>query len=153
MIRFIFLLSFLSVLLLSQKYEGDLQTSEPRIRDFKEQGSFPEQMRFYFKAKEGDYIIFYDLDGNEALFQYRRNRFDYESERKLVGLFSGQTYIVKGSWKAMLVYFDPSTKKHFFPPELNSKDELTPEILRDPQNKPVFQLDSFESTALEQVIY
>jgi len=151
---FISLVSFfLTLFILGQKYNGDIEQNEPRIRDYKEKKNFPEEMKLFYKSKESDYIVFYDLDGNEALYQYRRNQFDQDADYKISGLKEGQAYRVKGRWKGMLVYYNPIIKKNFFPPEYFSLQELKPELIQDRNNKPVFVLVSFESVGFEQVIY
>lgn len=150
---FILLICLTASLVFGQKYQGDITTSDTRIRDCKEKISFPEEMKFFYRGREGDYIIFYDLDGQEALYQYRRNRFDLDADIKLSGLREGQSYRVKGDWKGMLVYYDPISKKNFFPPEFFAREELKSEQIQDRNNKPVFDLDSYETTALDQVIY
>jgi hypothetical protein len=77
---FIFLLS--ASQLLPQKYEKDISYKEKRILEFKKEGTFPEDWKLFFKNKESDYIIFYDLDGTEILFKYRRDYLDREAEKK-----------------------------------------------------------------------
>ncbi len=137
----------------SQKYQGDISWDSPRISSYQEKGSFPEELLLIYRGKEGDYVIFYDLDGKEALFQFRRNRFDLEAEKKLTGLFEGQVYRVKGIFKGMLVYYNPLSKKNYFPPEFVQQKEVEPELIKEKNNKPVFWLKAFESTALDQVIH
>lgn len=153
--RKLFLSTFfiVSLSIYSQKYQGDLPWSAPRLIQYQENGSFPEELLLFYRGQEGDYAIFYDLDGKEALFQFRRNRFDLESEKKLIGLFPGLVYRVKGNFKGMLVYYHPILKKNFFPPELFDKTELEQEIIKEKNNKPVFILKSYESAAFDQVLY
>lgn len=137
----------------SQKYQGDISWDSPRLSSYQELGSFPEEFLLRYRGCEGDYVVFYDLDGKEALFQFRRNRFDLDAEKKLIGLFEGQAYRVKGSFKGMLVYYNPLLKKNYFPPEFIDKKEIETELIKEKNNKPVFWLEVFESTSFDQVIY
>ncbi len=152
----IFLFSFFSLVsntLLSEKYESDIAESEKRILDYKKEGKIPDEMKLFYKGKEGDYIVFYDLDGQEIFYKYRRNRFDLDSETKLIGLHRGQAYRIKGRFRGIFLHFDPKEKKHIFPPQFLFPDELTKEQLENRHNKPAFVLESYESTALDEVIH
>lgn len=150
---FFFLLVVFPLVVHSQKYQGDIPWDSPRIASYQDSGSFPEEFLLIYRGREGDYAVFYDLDGKEALFQFRRNHFDLDAEKKLIGLFEGQVYKVRGSFKGILVYYNPLVKKNYFPPEFIDKKEADPELIKEKNNKPVFWLKSFESTAFDQVIY
>lgn len=152
-IFFILLTIVSSTYLVSQKYEGDIAESEKRVLDYKKEGKIPDEMKLFYKDKEGDYIVFYDLDGQEVLYKYRRNKFDIEAEDKLSGLHRGQAYRIKGRFRGIFLYFDPKEKKHIFPPEFLFPDELTREQLENKHNKPAFVLESYETTALDEVIH
>jgi hypothetical protein len=67
----------------SEKYNGDISTKEKRIRDFKQEisdvsYSFPAQLKLFFKKTSGDYAVFYDRNGDEVYYRYRKNKFDSE---------------------------------------------------------------------------
>jgi hypothetical protein len=137
----------------SEKYQSDIAESEKRILDYKKEGKIPDEMKLFYKGKEGDYIVFYDLDGQEIFYKYRRNRFDIDSETKLIGLHRGQAYRIKGRFRGIFLHFDPKEKKHIFPAQFLFPDELTKEQLENRHNKPAFVLESYESTALDEVIH
>lgn len=150
---FLFWIVFYSFAVYSEKYQGDIPYNSPRLSKYQEETNFPEELLLIYRGREGDYAVFYDLDGKEALFQFRRNKFDLEAEKKLVGLIEGQAYRVRGIFKGMLVYYHPLIKKNYFPPELFDKKDLEKELIQEKNNKPVFLLKSYESLSFEQVIY
>jgi hypothetical protein len=78
----LFIFFLLTSQLFPQKYEKDISYKEKRILEYKKEGTYPEEWKLFFKNKESDYIIFYDLDGTEILFKYRRDYLDREAEIK-----------------------------------------------------------------------
>jgi hypothetical protein len=138
--------------LFSQKYEKDISFKEKRILEYKKEGTFPEDWKLFFKNKESDYIVFYDLDGTEILFKYRKDYLDRESEKKTVGLFIGQAYRIKGKIIGIILYYNESEKKSYLPPIFVSIKEVSEDNKKSPKNKLVYEFISFESTALDEVI-
>lgn len=138
--------------LISQKYEKDISTREKRILDFKKEKKFPDEWKLFYRGKESDYVVFYDLDGNEVYFQYRKNELDREAERKLVGLFYGQAYRIRGKYKGNLIYRDEKEKINYTPPIFMAESAGSEENKFSISNVPVCDLQSFESTALDEVI-
>ena len=139
-------------LLYSQKYEKDISTTEKRINEFKKSGEYPEDWKLFYRGKESDFVVFYDLDGTEIYFKYRRDHLDRESEKKTVGLFQGQAYRIKGKFMGILQYFDEAEKKKFLPPVFILNQEISAENKKSVLNKLIYTLISFESTALDEVI-
>lgn len=86
-----------SVVLWAQPvYEGVLNENDLRLSQFrallKEERPLPESLHLRYRGKEGNHVVFYDLDGREALFRYRSDRFDDLSEKKVRNLLPGQVY-------------------------------------------------------------
>jgi hypothetical protein len=136
----------------SQKYEKDISYKEKRILEYKKEGVFPEDWKLFFKNKESDYIVFYDIDGTEIHFKYRKDYLDRESEKKTVGLFVGQAYRIKGKLIGIILYYNENEKKSYLPPIFVNIQEASEDNKKSPKNKLVYQFISFESTALDEVI-
>ncbi|MCA9809092.1 MAG: hypothetical protein KC473_02045 [Candidatus Dadabacteria bacterium] len=85
---------------------GDLEEGDQRLSglaaDLLNGVSPPGELRLRYSGPRGDYLSFYDLDGHEAYFRYREDRFDRRSERKLRELIPGQAYLVRGSLTGLL---------------------------------------------------
>ncbi len=148
----IFILLLLTLPLFSQKYEKDISTKEKRISEYKKEGNFPEDWKLFYKTKESDYIVFYDLDGNEVYFKYRRDALDREAEKKTVGLFIGQAYRIKGKLLGIILYYHENDKKNYTPPIYVAIQECSEENKKSPHNKLVYKFISFDSTSLDEVI-
>lgn len=146
------LLLIFATALLPQKYEKDISTREKRIAEYKKEKTFPEDWKLFYRGKEADYIVFYDLDGNEVYFQYRRDELDREAEAKIIGLFQGQAYRVKGKYKGILLYRDEKDKINYRPPVFQQGSSILEENKFSISNIPIFILISFESTSLDEVI-
>ncbi len=135
-----------------QKYEKDISYKEKRVLEYKKEGTFPEDWKLFFKNKESDYIIFYDLDGTEILFKYRKDYLDREAEKKTVGLFVGQAYRIRGKMIGIILYYNENEKKSYLPPIFVNNQEASDENKKSPKNKLVYQFISFDSTALDEVL-
>jgi len=138
--------------LFPQKYEKDISTRDKRIGEYKKQKTFPDDWKLFYRGKESDYVVFYDLDGNEVYFQYRRDELDREAERKIIGLFQGQAYRLKGRYKGILLYRDEKNGINHRPPIFQEGSSILEENKFSGSNVPVFVLISFESTSLDEVI-
>lgn len=83
-------------------YEGLLRESDLRLGDLrrmlKEGKPLPEELRLRFRGTQGNYAVFYDLEGREALYRYRRDPFDDLGARKLRDLRPGQAYRLRGEF-------------------------------------------------------
>jgi len=154
--KIIYLL-FINLLFLSspsqaQKYEKDISFKEKRVLEFKKEAKYTDDWKLFYKGKDTDYVVFYDLDGQEVYFKYRRDHLDREAENLIVGLFVGQAYRIKGRFFGIILNFDEKTKKNYHPPQIQKKAEISNENKFSPMNKPIFLLDSFESTSLDEVL-
>jgi hypothetical protein len=145
-------LLFLSSSSKAQKYEKDISFKEKRVLEFKKEAKYTDDWKLFYKGKDTDYVVFYDLDGQEVYFKYRRDHLDREAENLIVGLFVGQAYRIKGRFFGIILNFDEKTKKNYHPPQIQKKAEISNENKFSPMNKPIFLLDSFESTSLDEVL-
>ena len=145
-------LFFFSFSIYSQRYEKDVSFKEKRVLEFKKESNFPNDWKLFYKGKDSDYVVFYDLDGQEVYFKYRRDHLDREAENIIVGLFVGQAYRIKGRFFGIILNYDEKSKKNFHPPQIQKKSEITNENKFSPMNKPIYLLDSFESTSLDEVL-
>ena len=80
---------------------GDLREDDERIkkqREKIEQGQLPPlvTLRLRYAGKRKNDLIFYDLEGEEIYYRYRKDRFDDLAEKKLPLLVKGQAYRVRG---------------------------------------------------------
>jgi hypothetical protein len=136
----------------SEKYEGLINSKDNRILDYKSKKEFPEEWKLIYKSKEDDYVIFYDIEGNELYFKYRRDKFDRDADYKISGLFKGQAYRIKGTLIGSILRFDVKLNKKIIPPKFIPKDSIEKDNLYHPENIPTFSLLFFESTIFDEVI-
>jgi len=98
-------LSFFSFPAFSQTPYDDLKESDQRvyeIRDLIQKNQpLPETFRMRYSGNKGNYLSFYDRDGNEIYFQYRIDRWDHDAEKKINHLIPGQAYEISGSMKGI----------------------------------------------------
>ena len=99
-------LFFFSFSIYSQRYEKDVSFKEKRVLEFKKESNFPNDWKLFYKGKDSDYVVFYDLDGQEVYFKYRRDHLDREAENIIVGLFVGQAYRIKGRFYGIILNYD-----------------------------------------------
>ncbi len=156
-----------------EKYRGDISIKEKRVRDFKKEitevsYSFPKQLKLFYKKTYSDYAVFYDLNGDEVYYRYRRNKFDSDGEKLLTGLFSGQAYRVNGEFAGVARFTDAINNILLPYPVIYLKDQsdrwwsydstekyevITVDHLKDRHTIPVYRLLSFESTGIDELIY
>ncbi|XDD47352.1 hypothetical protein AB3N60_04500 [Leptospira sp. WS39.C2] len=138
------------------KYSGPISRSEKRILDgkleFQKTGNFPLEWKLYFKAKQGDFVVFYDLNGDEIHFRYRRNKFDLDGEFFVKDLFVGNPYLVKGEWIGYYYYVvDERGKRSSLPSPKKLPGEKN-EII-DKQSIPIFQLKEYVEIRTDDLLY
>jgi len=141
-----------------EKFESPISKKEKRILDYKnaitETISYPETIKLFYKGKKDDYAVFYDWNGHEAYYRYRRNKFDHEAEEKIAPLLEGGAYEITGKFIGMLIHVKQGESKinpiSKFIPE---SDKLSIEEKRNKENIPVFTLKSFRTLELDQLIY
>ncbi|MEM7182018.1 MAG: hypothetical protein AAF518_13960 [Spirochaetota bacterium] len=137
------LLSCLSCLLAQSVAAPEgIPPEAPRLQELKQQASsgksFPRCMQLKYKGKQGDYAIFYDLNGEDAYFKYRRNKFDLRAESLIRNLKPGLAYLVSGTWVAMLVF--AKKDETFYPAKRFDKKLLLQEkeSIENRNNIPIF---------------
>ena len=133
-----------------------ISVDEKRIEDYKKEitdtSGFPETFRLFYKGKQGDYVVFYDLNGHDVFFRYRRNKFDYEAEKIILPLTEGSPFEIRGEFLGMLVYSIQNNK--LIPvPTFKPANKLSLEEKKDAHNIPVFKLVDFNSLVAEGVIF
>lgn len=171
--KVLFYLILTSSLLSVEKFHNDISKSEKRIKEYKNEAkgleiNLPEQLKLFFKELKADYAIFYDWNGEEVYYRYRRNKFDFESEKKTIGLFQGQSYRIKGIFMGIASFKDLDTKLMLHSPQfylkpdpenfwsfdrIESFDLVKEENLKDKHSILIFKLISFETTAIDELIY
>ncbi|MGJ4732741.1 LIC_11959 family protein [Leptospira levettii] len=138
------------------KYTGPISRSEKRILDgkieFQKTGIFPLEWKLYFKGKQGDFVVFYDLNGDEIHFRYRRNKFDLDAEFFVKDLFIGNPYLVKGEWIGYYYYaVDERGKRSSLPTPKKLPGEKNEFI--DKQSIPIFQLQTYQEIRTDDLLY
>lgn len=156
-----------------EKYNGDISKKEKRIRDYKKEitnvsYTFPKELKLYYKKTYSDYAVFYDRNGDEVYYRYRKNKFDSESEKLLTGLFSGQSYRVNGEFAGVarfidavngnllpypVFYLKEQSDRWWSYDMVDKYDVITLTHLQDRNTIPVYRLVSFESTGADELIY
>ncbi len=139
-----------------ERYTHPISLNEKRISDgkleFKEKGVFPSEWKLFFKAKEGDFAVFYDWNGHEIHYRYRRNKFDSDGEEFVKHLFPGNPYLIKGEWTGF--YFFPiderGRRKSFSEKKLLP---AKPEEFIDLQSIPIFKLLNFTEIYSDEMLY
>jgi hypothetical protein len=140
----------------SQKYTGLISTSEKRIweakQEFGQTGNFPTEWKLYFKTKQGDYVVFYDLNGDEIHFRYRRNKFDLDGEDFVKDLFSGNPYRVKGDWIGYYFY-QRDARGQRSPLAIPKKNPAIKEEFLDKQTIPIFKLLEYTEIRTNEMLF
>ena len=138
------------------KYSGSISLSEKRILQGKEElaktNQFPTEWKLYYKGKEGDFVVFYDWNGHEIHYQYRRNKFDLDGEEFVKDLFPGNPYRVTGVWMGYYYFgFDARGKRKAFHEKKvlpANKEEFT-----DIHTIPIFKLTKYEEIFSDELLY
>lgn len=139
-----------------EKYTHSISLSEKRIIDgkneFKTKGQFPVDWKLYFKTKEGDFAVFYDWNGHEMHFRFRRNKFDEDGDYFARDLIAGNPYQVKGEWIGYYYYPQDSRGKRKATYEFKKLPANANEFT-DPNSVPVFKLLGYTEMISEQILY
>lgn len=138
------------------RYTGPISRSEKRILDgkaeFLKSGTFPLEWKLFFKGKQGDFVVFYDLNGDEIHYRYRRNKFDLDAEVFVKDLFSGNPYRVKGEWIGYYFYsVDERGKRSSLPTP--KKLPAEPKEFADRQSVPIFKLIEYIEVRTDDLLY
>ena len=125
---------------------GEIKEKDPRVKEQRkkiEEGQAPFPfLSLRYKGKHANYLVFYDLGGEDIYYRYRIDMFDDLAEKRLPPLTRGQAYEVKGSFLGLSLQnvFIPRDAKQF-------KDKL-----RHPRAILVFQFQSLRPLALEKLL-
>ncbi|MCZ8344376.1 MAG: hypothetical protein O9301_15185 [Leptospira sp.] len=140
----------------SVKFTGLISSSEKRIWEAKQMygqtGIFPTEWKLFFKAKQGDYVVFYDLNGDEIHFRYRRNKFDLDAEEFVKDLFFGNPYRVLGEWTGYYFYQKDERGKRS-PLAIPKKNPAVKEEFLDRQTIPIFKLLEYSEIRTDEVLF
>lgn len=155
---FLFLLGTVSSSTAEEKeyYDKELSHNSPRIRILKENlksdKDLPSSFLLYFKEIKPLEIVFYDLEGYEIYFQYRKTKFDHEAADKLHPLFPGRIYEVKGKYKGVITVSAPNQFRKKIITTLKLKN-VTVEDLKDRANIWYYDLVSFQERSSNQLLF
>jgi hypothetical protein len=171
--KIILLFIFCIPIFSSEKFQNDISKNEKRIKEYKTEikeinSPFPEELKLFFKYLKNDYAVFYDWNGEEVYFKYRKNKFDSTSFDRTLGLYSGQSYRIKGKFigiacfkdkktnlylQSPIFYFNNITDRYDSYDTVNDFKEVSLEQLKDKDSILVYELINFESTAIDELIY
>lgn len=131
----------------SAPYEGLLRESDMRLFQFrdalKEQKPLPDFLYLRYRGREWNHVVFYDLDGKEALFRYRTDRFDDLAERKIRDLLPGQVYRLPVKFVGLI------ERRIVYPPGTPDFQRL----LDSDAGRPAFEFLSAEPRQPDFIIY
>ncbi len=142
-----------------ERWRGFLSPNEKRISELKsalseENPNLPSEYHLFFQQFEGDYAIFYDLDGHRVFFRYRRNKWDEENTARYHYLLPGRTFRVKGTFLGIWFYpktsFDKRLATRVFLP---ASPELDWRWIRETSTIPVFALQECTESYTERIIF
>ncbi|MCE9599216.1 MAG: hypothetical protein K8S54_14735 [Spirochaetia bacterium] len=126
-------------------YEGDIHESDLRRKELIERikkNEIPASIRLRYSRKEGDFLEFYDLEGKAIYYKYREDRFDRDSDARVLFLISGSAYEVTGKF---LGFYHLS---RLYSPE---SPEFA-ERLADPDSIPVFLFNAARPLRTDQIL-
>jgi len=128
------------------RYQGDIREDDLRVHEIKANiaaGNTPADLRLRYSRPVGDYLAFYDLEGQEIYYQYREDRFDRRADKIRDSLFPGQAYRVSGNFLglSLAAEFIPRTDARFSGLLLQSQAVLT------------YRFGSAEPLRLEQILF
>ena len=88
-------------------YTGDITEQDLRIRDLinslRNNDQLQGEYRLFFSRRETLYLVFYDMEGHEVRFQYRRDRWETDELKKVRFLIPGSAYLVNGELKGLIL--------------------------------------------------
>ncbi len=155
-VGFLFAQSQTSLPNTKEKYTHSISLNEKRIvegkLEFKTKGQFPLEWKLFFKAKEGDFAVFYDWNGHELHCKYRRNKFDRDGEEFAKDLIPGNPYRLKGEWIGFYYYpkDERGKRKVSFEKKSLPADK---EEFGDVQSIPLFKLLEYKEIFSDELLY
>ena len=136
-----------------QKYDREIAYTEKRILDYKKDISeFPEFMNLFYKGKFENYLVFYDLNGHEAYFKYRRDRFDIDNDERVKELIYGYAFKVSGKFLGLIEY-KTSTHIDRYSQAYLKREQVTENTKKNKQNIPLFQFKEAIPLQKDQLLF
>ena len=128
-------------------YEGLLKETDLRINEYRNllqsNSALPQSLTLRYRGKEGNFVVFYDLEGQEAFFKYRQDRFDDLAGKKVRDLLKGQAYRLAlsfvGILESQIVY--------------NPKSDDYKKLLESGQGRLMFTFVSAEPIQTDFILY
>lgn len=146
----------INLFLVTLIFAETISSKEKRIEDIKKEilvsESFPKAMNLYYSGVRENYTVFYDLNGSEAYYKYRQNKFDHEAESLINSLIEGSPYLVNGEFIGMMIVPIVKGKPQPFA-TFKEKAKLSLEEKQGIHNIPVFQLISFQNLIPNDIIF
>jgi hypothetical protein len=150
--------SIIFLLIGTSIFAGPAWDKVTRIREVKSKIELPElppppSLVLIFKSIGQKDLIFYDSEGMEVHFQYRKDRFDREARERVSSLVSGGIYEVKGEWKGLLSFRDEygkTTKTRRF---IIQKEGLPTEWCKDSSTILYYQIIEWERLDTLDILY
>lgn len=131
-------------------YTGDITEQDLRVRELlqmvKANEALPQEYRLYFSRRETLHLVFYDIEGKELRFQYRKDRWETDELKKVRFLIPGAAYAVSGDLKGLVM--DDRT--------VPLTDEEFNQVLENRSMEEFFLLFEFESAVplrKDQILY
>lgn len=88
-------------------YTGDITEQDLRIRELiqkiRRNEQPPGEYKLFFSRRESLHLVFYDMEGQEVRFQYRRDRWEMKELKKVRFLIPGAAYLVKGPLRGLVL--------------------------------------------------
>ncbi len=130
-----------------QPYEGDIRETDARVKEIKAAlargQTAPAELRLRYSGTRGDYLAFYDMDGEEIYYRYREDRFDREAEERIADLIAGQAYLVAGDFLGLLL------KNKLVPP---GNASFRTDIM-DADSIPAYEYRSARPLRIDQILF
>ena len=131
-------------------YSGDITEQDPRIRDLlqslRNQNQAPTEQKLFFSRRETLYLVFYDLEGTEVKYQYRKDRWETDELKKVRFLIPGSAYRVLGGLKGLIL-----DEKIILQTDQRFQDTINQRSLEDFYL--LFDFESAEPLRKEQILY
>ncbi len=88
-------------------YTGDITEQDLRVRELveniKNNQQPPGEYKLFFSRRDTLHLVFYDMEGQEVRFQYRRDRWEMDELKKVRFLIPGAAYLVKGTLQGLVL--------------------------------------------------
>lgn len=130
------------------KFTGDLEESDLRVREFKEQianqEQLPDSLNLRFRGVyDYVYLVFYDIKGIKIYFRFRDSRWDQKEMKIVEHLVPGQAYRVQGTYLGFMV------DQRFIP----SEDPDAKEAVKNAASIPVLRYEGSRPLRVDQILF